>query len=88
MLDLTRPAHLRKLGLQTRALLGADWEGDNRDGRESLPQAVGRAAQSSACEALLVRSAAGEGVNLVLFPDSLLSQSRILPRGLGPAPMA
>jgi RES domain-containing protein len=76
-------ALIRRLRLTRKELLSSDWEEENRAGKESLPQALGRAALALGCEALLVPSAAvARGKNLVLFPGALLPGSWVVSHGL------
>ena len=69
MLDLTNAATLKALKLTTREIQTCDWFAEQTAGRESVTQAVARAAFENLAEGLVVPSArrAG-GVNLVYFP--------------------
>ena len=82
VLDVGDASLLEALGLSKPDLLDVDWEEDNRRNRESLPQALGRAALRCKYEALLVPSATGRGRNIVLFPRALRAGSRVKPKGL------
>lgn len=79
MLDLTERENRRALRISLDRLLGVDWRAENTAGRESLSQAVGRAAFADLrIEALLVPSAVdGPGANLVVFPARLAGRSRL-----------
>ncbi len=81
LVDLTSSLTLRRLAPR-KALLAVEWGLENDAGRESLPQAVGRAALKLGCEALLVPSAVTRAANLVLFPQALRPGSRVVPHGL------
>jgi RES domain-containing protein len=52
------------------AMLAVDWRGENREGRETASQALGRAV-ASAGEALITGSAVRTGMNIALFPERL-----------------
>jgi hypothetical protein len=59
-------------------LLAEDWRKINDTGHESQSQAFGRAARDLGAEALLVPSARVRGgVNLIYFPESVASPTRI-----------
>lgn len=79
------PALLRRLRASREQLLAVEWEDENHAGRESLSQALARAALDAGCEALLVPSAVQKALNLVLFPRALAAGSRVEPHGLQPA---
>lgn len=60
-------------------IVGADWEAENRAGREAVTQAVGRAAAEAGFEGLVVPSAADPGArNVVVFVDRLGRGSRMV----------
>ena len=82
VLDLADAALLRELGLTRTKLLASGWADENATGRESLSQALGRAALASGYEALLVPSAVAKARNLVLFPQALRPGSRVAAREL------
>ena len=82
VLDLADAALLRELGLSRTKLLAGGWALETEAGRESLSQAVGRAALASGYEALLVPSAVAKARNLVLFPQALRPGSRIEASGM------
>ena len=68
VLDLTDPAAARALPLDLASLMDVDWRADNANGRESLTQALGRAAFAAGFDALRVPSKPDpKGVNLVIF---------------------
>ncbi len=72
VLDLTSTSVRRSLGVSQRMLLDEDWRAANRQGHETLTQAVGRLAWEGEWEGLLVPSAAvSGGVNLIVFPGNL-----------------
>jgi RES domain-containing protein len=62
VLDLTQPAILAKLGLSKEALVSPDC---------SITQAVSHQARKAGFQGLLVPSATGGGVNLVVFENNL-----------------
>ncbi len=83
VLDLTSDTHQRMVGLTAELLATEDWQAANDAGVESLCQATGRAAHETGVEALLVPSRLREGgVNLVLFPDLVPEDRRVLLRRL------
>ena len=79
VLVLVDPRGLRLLpwvGLEE--LLVEDWRKVNDAGHEAQSQALGRAAHHVGAEAVLAPSArVPGGINLVYFPDTLASQSRM-----------
>lgn len=69
MLDLTNPKLRRALNLTLAELASEDWRKLLAIRKESLTQALGRAAAEAGLSGLLVRSAAvRRGVNVVVFP--------------------
>ena len=76
VLDLTSESQARRTGVMLAELLGEDWRKVNDGGKESLSQALGRAAHEAGAEALLAPSAAAGGThNLVVFVENLLPES-------------
>lgn len=74
--DLRDPDALKRLSLDMDELLAADWKAEQSGGKESLPQADGRAMTAVGIEGILVPSAQRrEGTNLVIFPLTLLPTS-------------
>lgn len=64
--------------LRLDELLAEDWRKANETGRESQSQALGRAAHDLGAEAIIAPSArVPGGVNLVFFPESLASDSKV-----------
>lgn len=61
LLDLTQPAVLATLGLSTEDLISPDY---------SMTQAISHQARKTGCQGLLVPSAAGPGVNLIVFENN------------------
>jgi RES domain-containing protein len=57
-------------------MLEVDWRGENREGRETASQALGRAV-ASAGEALITGSAVRTGINIALFPERLRPASSL-----------
>ncbi len=88
LLDLTSASVRRMLGFSLRELLEEDWLTLQLYGEESWTQAIGRGAKQSGFEGLLARSAVDrpKGVNLVVFPESLLAGSHLTPMGLRDLP--
>jgi RES domain-containing protein len=82
VLDITKGATRRVLGVSTERMLEEPWREEQKKGREALTQAIGRLAFEASFEELLVPSAARRGgVNLIIFPanlDSPISWLRIL----------
>lgn len=66
--DLTDPEIRNRLGLQNDELIQDDW---------SLTQEVATAVRDAGFEAILAPSAAGPHVNLIIFKDRLLPESRV-----------
>jgi RES domain-containing protein len=79
VLDLVAPKGLRtKAWLELDKLLAEDWHKVNNAMHESQTQAFGRAAHDIGAEALLVPSArVPGGMNLVYFPESLMTKSKV-----------
>ncbi|MCK4343196.1 MAG: RES family NAD+ phosphorylase [Phycisphaerae bacterium] len=76
VLDLRAGALRQRLRVSEDRMMNEPWRGTQGRGREALTQALGRAAQQSACEGLLVRSAQGDqGHAVVVFPDNLQTGS-------------
>lgn len=76
VLDLTSEPKAGRAGVMLAELLGEDWRKVNDAGKESLSQALGRAAHTTGAEALLVPSAAVGGANnLVIFVENILPES-------------
>jgi RES domain-containing protein len=74
LLDLTSPDVLAALGVTADQLVADPWSAANREGRESLCQAIGRAAFMAGVEALRTpsRHASTPGdCNIVLLPGNL-----------------
>lgn len=61
VLDLTNPAVLERLGVAKDALVSPDW---------TITQAISHQARKAGCQGLLVPSATGNGVNLVVFENN------------------
>jgi len=79
-LDLTDGQVRQRLAVSRERMIDeAQWRADNYHNRESITQAIGRAAAALAFEALVTPSAADtpHGVNVVVFPENLLSGSRL-----------
>jgi RES domain-containing protein len=77
VLNLLENAALAR-ALASPEILAEDWRQMNDNGRESLGQALGRAAHHLGTEALLVPSAQVKGGgNIVVFPESLRALSRM-----------
>ncbi len=69
VLDLTRPALRRKLGVTLRELAAEDWRKLLGAHKESLTQVLGRAVAETGGSGLIAPSAAVyRGVNVVVFP--------------------
>ena len=66
VLDLTDGTIRRTLGVSATRMRGDDWRKLNRNGNESLTQAIGRAAYESNLEGLIVPACDG-GKNAVCF---------------------
>jgi RES domain-containing protein len=78
LLELTDGAVRQRLRVSLNRMITEDWETENRGGRESLTQAIGRAACEVKLEGLLVPSAqrAG-GSNIVVFRHNMLPHSKL-----------
>lgn len=78
VLDLRTVPLSSPLPFWVRLGLREDWRALQEHGRESVSQAVGRAACRAGLEGLIVPSrACPKGSNAVLFPDNLRPDSRI-----------
>ena len=83
--DLTDGRARRALRVSRRRMRGDGWRRAAEQGRESLTQAIGRAAFEAELEGLLVPSAADRrGTNLVVFPARLRAASRLAVHPAGP----
>jgi RES domain-containing protein len=72
VVNLTLPKVRREFALTLAELGAEDWRKLMDSGRESLTQALGRAAFYAGASGLLVRSAAcRDGVNGIVFPENL-----------------
>lgn len=71
MLDLREAPLTSTLRFWVRLGLREDWRALQDRGRESISQAIGRAAWLAGLEGLIVPSHACKGNNAVLFPDNL-----------------
>jgi RES domain-containing protein len=88
VLDLTDAAIRSMLKVSKRRMLTEPWRAEQAAGREALTQAIGRLAHELGLEALIVPSAARQGgVNLIMFPDSLVHGSRIEIVNVGDLPV-
>jgi len=79
-LDLTDGQVRQRLNVSEKRMTDpARWQADNYHNRESITQAIGRAAASLAFEALIIPSAADtpHGVNVIVFPENLLASSEL-----------
>src|ERR1043166_2999686 len=69
VLDLTSPAIRRGMAVSLAELAAEDWRKLLAAGKESFPQAIGRAVAAADGSGLLARSAAvARGVNVATFP--------------------
>lgn len=79
VLDLTDPAVEKRLPFGLQLLVNADWRADNAHGKESLPQALGRAAFAAGFDGLRVPSKPDpNGRNLVIFRRAGASGPRVV----------
>jgi RES domain-containing protein len=77
VLDLTNTRMRRRIGVSKELLVATNWERIQDKGREATTQALGRLARAAGFEAILTPSAAWEGNNLSIFPDNVLSSSKL-----------
>ena len=76
VLDLTEGSIRQRLQVSLDRIIREDWRKLNDQGRESLTQAIGRAAFEASFEGLLVPSAQGwQGRNLVVLREKMLPRS-------------
>lgn len=73
VLDLTQAAVLDKLGLSNKELVSPDW---------SITQAISHQARKAGFQGLLVPSATGGGVNLVVFENNFAQGCSIEVEGI------
>jgi RES domain-containing protein len=64
-----------RLKLSEQTIRKHDWRRVNRRRKEALTQAWGRSLAMAGYEAIVVPSAAGDGKNLIVFPESLTEDS-------------
>lgn len=80
LLDLTDAKIRRKIGFTLADLTNEDWAAIQSTGEESWTQAIGRGCRAAGFEGLLAPSAQHRpGINVVLFPDKLDSDSSVEP---------
>jgi RES domain-containing protein len=78
VLDLRRPGTVPPLAPWLKEARREDWRAVQRHGRETLSQAIGRAAFAAELEGILVPSFASTGnSNLVAFPGRFAPESSI-----------
>jgi RES domain-containing protein len=78
ILDLTDVKVRRRLRVLLREISSEDWRKLQDAGKESLTQAIGRAAYAAGFEGLVVPSArVSKGVNIVFFPERQSASSTI-----------
>ena len=78
VLDLTAGLVRRKLRISETRMLEADWRAEMAVGAEPLTHKIGQAAIEAGFEAIKVSSATDQrGPNLVVFPQNVLSTSRL-----------
>jgi RES domain-containing protein len=78
VLDLTDASVRRRLGIRKKDLTAPNWEkSQNVHKQEALTQQIGRLAREVGFEAILVPSSMTRGKNLDIFPDRLLTRSRL-----------
>ena len=83
VLDLTDQEPLKQLGVPASELISKDWDKRNREGEESLTQAIGRSALTAGYEAILAASAqVSGGRNLFIFPAALRPESFVRVLGM------
>ena len=70
VLDITGGAVRKALVVSSARMRSDDWRASNRQGAESLTQAIGRAAYESGLSGLVVPACDG-GRNLAWFPGNL-----------------
>ena len=75
-LDLTSPGTLANLGISLGKVLDEDGRAKWNRMKESLTQAIGRAAFSAGFEALIAPSSADtRGTNAIVYPDALSAEA-------------
>lgn len=78
VLNLTDSRQRKALGVSSTDLMKCDWEAEQQAGRESLTQALARAAFERMAEGLLVPSARRKGgFNVVMFHTHLRAGSTV-----------
>ena len=78
VLDLTKPRVRSKLGFSLKELVEEDWRSIQASGEESWTQAIGRGAQSTGFDGLIVPSARHQpGKNIVIFQQQSTKNVRI-----------
>lgn len=78
VIDLRDGAIRKRLGTAEAAILDTDWRAEINRGNEAVTQAWGWAFHESGIEGFITPSSADrDGVNLIVFPENLKSQSRL-----------
>ena len=75
VLEVTDGDVRMRLKLADHTIRNHDWRKVNRGGKEALTQAWGRTFADAGYEGILVKSAAGNAANLVVFPRNLDERS-------------
>lgn len=76
-MDLSDGEFRNRLQVSASRMTDTDWQLENYQGHEALPQAVGRAAFETGIEALIVPSKVASGTNIVVFPHNLRPGSNL-----------
>ena len=78
VLDLTEGSVRQALRVSRKRMVDDAWWKAQGEGKESLTQAIGRAAYEAGLEGIVVPSAADkDGKNIVVFPDNLRGGSKL-----------
>ena len=82
VIDLTNADLRKSLDVTLVAVVGCDWRSENAAGKESLPQAIGRAAFELGAHGIIVPSAVKRTFkNVNVFPANLGGESHLKVRG-------
>jgi RES domain-containing protein len=82
VIDLTSADLRKSMGVTVAEMIGCDWRNENAAGRESLPQAIGRAAFELGAHGITVPSAVKRTFrNLNVFPANFSVNCQLKIRG-------